>query len=116
MNLEPHGAAAIDLARNGHDVTLYERSTDTNTVGYAFRQTPNADRCLKYLGIDLQDGGAVAASTQLKFEADGTPGPQLMKENADKQKQVRTAEVKESGNLRAEADDPNGRLQPAGQI
>ncbi|KAE8448689.1 hypothetical protein EG329_008904 [Mollisiaceae sp. DMI_Dod_QoI] len=55
-------AAAISLARNGHHVTIYERSTDTSEVGYAFRITDNADRCLKHLGIDTIEGGAVSSN------------------------------------------------------
>ncbi|KAL8667044.1 MAG: hypothetical protein Q9202_000966 [Teloschistes flavicans] len=56
-------AAAIALARNGHHVTLYDRLTNTSEVGYAFRITPNSDRCLKHLGIDIIAGGAVAANS-----------------------------------------------------
>ncbi|OTA92531.1 hypothetical protein M434DRAFT_31786 [Hypoxylon sp. CO27-5] len=54
-------AAAVGLARNGHNVTLYERATSIGSVGFAFRVTPNSDRCLKFLGIDALAGGAVAA-------------------------------------------------------
>ncbi|KAI1774750.1 FAD/NAD(P)-binding domain-containing protein [Hypoxylon cercidicola] len=54
-------AAAIGLARNGHTVTLYERATSIGGVGFAFRITPNSDRCLKFLGIDLLAGGGVAS-------------------------------------------------------
>ena len=42
-------AAAICLARNGHQVTVYERLSSTTEVGYAFRITANSDRCLKFL-------------------------------------------------------------------
>ncbi|KAI1378635.1 FAD/NAD(P)-binding domain-containing protein [Hypoxylon crocopeplum] len=55
-------AAAIGLARNGHTVTLYERAPSIGGVGFAFRITPNADRCLKFLGIDAVAGGAVVAN------------------------------------------------------
>ncbi|KAL8710431.1 MAG: hypothetical protein Q9220_005032 [cf. Caloplaca sp. 1 TL-2023] len=64
-------AAAIGLARQGHKVTIYERSTETSEVGYAFRITPNSDRCLKYLGIDTIAGGAVAANSGRLMDARG---------------------------------------------
>ena len=64
-------AAAIGLARIGHDVTIYERSNSTSEVGYAFRLTPNSDRCLKYLNIDTVVGGAVSANTVRAYNADG---------------------------------------------
>ena len=64
-------AAATGLARNGHQVTIYERSTSTSEIGYAFRITPNSDRCLKYFGIDTVAGGAVAANSSRMFNADG---------------------------------------------
>ena len=63
-------AAAVGLARNGHDVTIYERSTSSE-VGYAFRSTPNSDHCLKYLGIDSVAGGAVPANTVRMLDAEG---------------------------------------------
>lgn len=55
--------AAIALAQNNHHVALYERATSTDGVGFAFRITPNSDRCLKFLGIDTMEGGAVPANT-----------------------------------------------------
>lgn len=65
-------AAAIALARTGgHRVTVYERSTPNDVVGYAFRITANADRCLKFLGIDIQDGGAVTANAGRIMDAKG---------------------------------------------
>lgn len=54
--------AAIGLARNGHNVTLYDRTSSIGGVGYAFRITPNSDRCLKFLGIDVLASGAVEAN------------------------------------------------------
>ena len=62
---------AIGLARNGHHVTIYERSRHTSEVGYAFRITPNSDRCLKQLGIDTVAGGAVAANTSRLMNVNG---------------------------------------------
>ena len=56
-------AVAIGLARNGHNVAVHERSTLVGGVGFAFRVTPNSDRCLKFLGIDTLEGGAVAANS-----------------------------------------------------
>lgn len=64
-------AAAIGLARNGHHVTIYERSTTGQEIGYAFRITPNSDRCLKHLGIDTVAGGAVAANKARHFNSQG---------------------------------------------
>lgn len=64
-------AAAIALARNGHHVTLYDRLKNTSEVGYAFRITPNSDRCLKHLGVDTIAGGAVAANSGRLMNKDG---------------------------------------------
>ncbi|KAF6225109.1 hypothetical protein HO133_010305 [Letharia lupina] len=64
-------AAAIGLAGNGHRVTIYERSTTGQEVGYAFRLTPNSDRCPKHLGIDTVGGGAVAANRARIFNSHG---------------------------------------------
>ncbi|CAF9936813.1 hypothetical protein IMSHALPRED_010910 [Imshaugia aleurites] len=64
-------AAAIGLARNGHHVTIYERSTTGQEVGYAFRITPNSDRCLKHLGIDTIAGGAVPANNLRIYNSQG---------------------------------------------
>ena len=62
---------AAAAAKSGHNVTLLERYTTTDRVGYAFRLTPNADRCLQYLGIDTVHGGAVEANANSVFAADG---------------------------------------------
>ena len=64
-------AAAIDLARSSHDVTIYERSSLSTETGYAFRITANSDRCLKYLGIDTIAGGAVAPERGIVMNAEG---------------------------------------------
>ncbi len=48
--------AAIEFARKGHHVTLFERSETASEIGYAFRLTPNSDRVLKHLGIDAEAG------------------------------------------------------------
>jgi len=64
-------AAAVGLARNGHSVTIYERLISMSEVGFAFRITPNSDRCLKHLGIDTVAGGAVAANSARMFNAEG---------------------------------------------
>ena len=78
-------AVAIGLARNGHHVTIYERSATGQEVGYAFRITANSDRCLKHLGIDTIAGGAVAANTNRIYN---TRGEVMMetKENTDPEK------------------------------
>ena len=78
-------AAAIGLARNGHDVTIFERSTVTGEVGYAFRITPNSDRCLKHLGIDTVAGGAVSANTVRMISAEGQVVREV-RENVDAEK------------------------------
>lgn len=64
-------AAAIGLARNGHIVTLYERAASIGGVGFAFRITPNSDRCLKFLGIDILASGGVAADWSRFMTCDG---------------------------------------------
>ena len=75
-------AAAIGLARNGHNVTIYERSKSTSEVGYAFRITPNSDRCLKHLGIDTVAGGAVPANTARILDTEGRVVHEI-RENVD---------------------------------
>ena len=64
-------AAAIGLARNGHKVTICERSTSSSEVGYAFRIAANSDQCLKYLGIDCQAGGAVSSNSIRMLNIEG---------------------------------------------
>lgn len=84
--------SAIGLARNGHEVTIYERSTATSEIGYAFRITANSDRCLKHLGIDTIAGGAVSANSSRMFNGQG----QLVfhfKENDDTEKSKRGTSV-----------------------
>lgn len=63
--------AAAALAQKGHKVTIFERATSTTDVGFAFRITPNSDRCLKHLGIDTVAGGAVAANGMRMLDQDG---------------------------------------------
>jgi 2-polyprenyl-6-methoxyphenol hydroxylase-like FAD-dependent oxidoreductase len=70
-------AAAIALAKNGHNVTIYERATSTEGVGFAFRITPNSDRCLKFLGIDVQEKGAVKANTVRILTSEGKVLPEI---------------------------------------
>ena len=77
-------AAAAGLARNGHDVTIYERSASSD-VGYAFRITPNSDRCLRLLGIDTVAGGAVPSNIVRGVNSDGQE-KSLIKENQDAEK------------------------------
>ena len=78
-------AAAAGLARNGHHVTIYERSTTGQEIGYAFRITPNSDRCLKHLGIDTVAGGAVAANANRMYTFKGDLIG-VKKENQDAEK------------------------------
>lgn len=76
-------AFAIDAARNGHLVTLYESSTLTQEVGFAFRLTPNSSRCLQHLAIDAEAGGACVASNGHHFTSQGVPIELGEKENQD---------------------------------
>lgn len=64
-------AAATALAMKGHKITVYERAKSTTDVGFAFRITPNSDRCLKHLGIDTIEGGAVAAIATRMLDKNG---------------------------------------------
>ena len=43
-------ACAIALARNGHDVTVYEQAGRLEAVGAGLQLGPNAVRALKALG------------------------------------------------------------------
>lgn len=83
--------AAIGLARNGHEVTIYERSTSSE-IGYAFRITPNSDRCLKFLGIDTVAGGAVASNSNRMLNAEGQE-VLYFKENKDAENPKRGTSV-----------------------
>ena len=76
---------ALGLAQNGHSVTMYERVTSTGEVGYAFRITANCDRCLKHLGIDVVEGGAVSATTARIMKGDGKVVMEVQ-ENPDPEK------------------------------
>jgi salicylate hydroxylase len=83
--------AAIALAQNGHKVTVYER-TATTDVGFAFRITPNSDLCLKYLGVDTVDGGAVPANTTRLMDHMGNVKLEL-RENTDAAKAKKATSV-----------------------
>jgi len=86
-------AAAIGLARNGHNVTLYERLENClDGVGFAFRIMPNSDLCLKFLGIDTVAGGAVTANPGRMMTYDGTVVGEI-KENTDPEKAKKAASV-----------------------
>ena len=85
-------AAAIGLARSGHQITIYERLSSTTEIGYAFRITANSDRCLKYLGIDTIAGGAVAANSNRMFNAQGQVVFNF-RENSDVEKSKRGTSV-----------------------
>ena len=85
-------AVALGLAQNGHQVTIYERATDTSEIGYAFRITANSERCLKHLGIDIVEGGAVSATTAKMMSVDGNVLME-MKENPDPEKAKKGANV-----------------------
>ena len=76
-------AAAAPLAKSGHDVTVFERSKHRGGVGFAFRITPNSDRCLRHLGIDTIAGGACAADGIISRDAQGNILFQL-KENTER--------------------------------
>lgn len=78
-------AAAAALAKKGHRVTIFERAKSTTEVGFAFRITPNSDRCLKHFGIDTVAGGAVAAKGMRMFNRDGEVMFQRV-ENSDQEK------------------------------
>ena len=84
--------AAAGLARNGHRVTVYERLSSANEIGYAFRITANSERCLKFLGIDTIAGGAVAANSNRMFNARGEVILEF-KENSDTEKTKRGTSV-----------------------
>ncbi|KAK5178166.1 hypothetical protein LTR44_009472 [Exophiala sp. CCFEE 6388] len=85
-------ACAIGLAQNGHNVTLYERASSLESVGFAFRITPDSDLCLKYLGIDTMDGGAVVANTSRMMDYKGNVIFEN-KENTDSEKAKKGSSV-----------------------
>lgn len=62
-------AVGIGLARNGHQITIYERLDPVSEIIYALRITSKSDGNLKYLGIDTIASEAVAAnSSRLKAQ------------------------------------------------
>lgn len=85
-------AAAIGLAQNGHKITMYERSNLDPGVGFAFRITANSDRCLKHLGIDTIEGGAVSANIMRRYRMDGEVFGHIH-ENQDKEQAKRGTSV-----------------------
>ena len=74
--------AAMGLAQNGHRVTLYELTASKDGVGFAFRITPDSDRCLKFLGIDTVLGDAVIANSGRVMDAEGHIAAEF-RENTD---------------------------------
>ena len=78
-------AAALGLVRNRHHVTVYERSKTSGGVGFAFRITPNSDKCLRYLEIDAEAGGACVVDGGFMRGANGDVVNQS-NENKDVQK------------------------------
>lgn len=54
-------AAAISLRRNGHKVTIYERSALKNEVGAAIHVPPNVGRFLAAWGVDPVQARFVSA-------------------------------------------------------
>jgi salicylate hydroxylase len=64
-------ATAIGLAKNEHQVTIYERSTSASEVGYAFWIAAESDHCLKYLGINTISQGAVSSNNVPTVDPDG---------------------------------------------
>ena len=101
-------AAAVGLARNGHHITLYGRSTDTIEVGFAFRITANSDRCLKYLGIDSVAGGAVSANVARQL----TAGGRVIREI--RENETKGARSPEPLSSRIEYDQRSGLYEPHG--
>ncbi|XXH05654.1 hypothetical protein Hte_012089 [Hypoxylon texense] len=81
-------AAAIGLARNGHDVALYERAASIEGVGFAFRITPNSDRCLKFLGIDILASGGVAADWSRFMTCEGRMFAEVQENNRPEEKGI----------------------------
>ena len=65
--------AAIQLAKNGHKVTIYERmeKKEGSEVGYAFRIMPNSDYSLQRIGIDTVKGGAITANVTRMVNGEG---------------------------------------------
>jgi 2-polyprenyl-6-methoxyphenol hydroxylase-like FAD-dependent oxidoreductase len=69
------GALAVALARDGHDVTVYERAADPGPVGAGFLLQPSGQAVLTDLG--LHDEVAAFAWPIRSFHADSAPGRTL---------------------------------------
>jgi 2-polyprenyl-6-methoxyphenol hydroxylase-like FAD-dependent oxidoreductase len=68
-------ALAVMLARDGHDVTVYERASDPGPVGAGFLLQPSGQAVLADLG--LLDEVAAASWPITAFHADSAPGRTL---------------------------------------
>jgi 2-polyprenyl-6-methoxyphenol hydroxylase-like FAD-dependent oxidoreductase len=68
-------ALAVALARDGHDVTVYERACDPGPVGAGFLLQPSGQAVLTDLG--LYDEVAAGAWPIRAFHADSAPGRTL---------------------------------------
>jgi 2-polyprenyl-6-methoxyphenol hydroxylase-like FAD-dependent oxidoreductase len=68
-------ALAVLLARDGHDVTVYERAPDPGPVGAGFLLQPSGQAVLADLG--LLDEVAAASWPITAFHADSAPGRTL---------------------------------------
>ncbi|KAI4143645.1 MAG: hypothetical protein LQ340_006928 [Diploschistes diacapsis] len=79
-------AAAVGLARNGHKVTVYERSRSCGGVGYSFTITPNSQKCLRYLDIDLEAGGACPVDGWFLHDSEGNVITEMKENQADQRK------------------------------
>lgn len=64
---------ATTLSRQGHSVTVYERSHLKTSVGFAFKLGPHALRALLTIGVDAIKGGAsVSHGAYLRKAHDGS--------------------------------------------
>jgi len=59
---------AIELRRNGHNVSVFEQSRFIQEYGAAIHLAPNANGLLKRIGIDMADHGAIP--TEMISEGD----------------------------------------------
>ncbi|SPO01434.1 related to salicylate 1-monooxygenase [Cephalotrichum gorgonifer] len=65
--------AAVGLRREGHEVTLFERSELAEEVGAALHLAPNAHGLLRHFGIFPETFGANPVHGFTEYNQDGTP-------------------------------------------
>lgn len=60
-------SAALSLARNGHDISVFERAASLSEVGAGVQISPNAWRVLRWLGLGDEFADIAVLPTRVVF-------------------------------------------------